>query len=274
MRSVVELAARPGFTVSAVTCRDDHARWSPVEAPLGHRMVLVRSGRFRRRSAHGPADLDPTLAYVGLPGEEEHFAHPSGGDVCTSVSVDAGTWAVVTGGAERLARSTVYVDAHVELTHRRVLAAARGGDLDYALVEQLLALLATAVRQLVTASTPVAAPGSAGDAALVAAAREAIGCGHPAAARLFSLAELLAVSPYRLSRAFPRELGVSLTRYRNRVRVARALERLEHGEGGLAQIAADLEFADQAHLTRTVREHLGHTPTALRRVLRGGAATV
>lgn len=82
-------------------------------------------------------------------------------------------------------------------------------------------------------------------------------------------AESLRVSPYRLSRAFSREVGVSLTRFRDRVRVGRAVERLEAGEEDLAGLAADLGFADQAHMTRTVRAHLGHTPTALRRLLVG-----
>ncbi|GAA4086563.1 hypothetical protein GCM10022248_65360 [Nonomuraea soli] len=49
--------------------------------------------------------------------------------------------------------------------------------------------------------------------------------------------------------------------------MSRALDRLEQGEPSLALLAADLGFADQAHLTRTVRHHLGHTPTALRRLL-------
>jgi AraC-like DNA-binding protein len=60
---------------------------------------------------------------------------------------------------------------------------------------------------------------------------------------------------------------VPLTRYRNRVRAARALDRIEAGEPSLAVLAADLGFADQAHLCRTVREHLEHTPTALRGLL-------
>ncbi|MFJ8581768.1 helix-turn-helix transcriptional regulator [Micromonospora sp. NPDC093277] len=97
--------------------------------------------------------------------------------------------------------------------------------------------------------------------------RALIGEGDPAAHGLFPLAAMLGVSPYRLSRAFTRELGVSLTRYRNRVRLGRALDRLEGGESSLGVLAADLGFADQAHLCRTVREHLGHTPTALRRLL-------
>ena len=95
-----------------------------------------------------------------------------------------------------------------------------------------------------------------------------IGDGHPAANGLFPLAELLEVSPYRLSRGFTRELGVSLTRYRNRVRIGRALDRLENGESHLGALAADLGFADQAHLCRTMREQLGHTPTVLRQLLR------
>jgi AraC-like DNA-binding protein len=101
----------------------------------------------------------------------------------------------------------------------------------------------------------------------VAAAREAINQHHPAAGTLLSLAALLGVSPYRLSRAFTRHLGVSLTRYRNRVRVGHALDRLENGESSLGVLAADLGFADQAHLCRTMRDHLGEPPAALRRQL-------
>jgi AraC-like DNA-binding protein len=89
--------------------------------------------------------------------------------------------------------------------------------------------------------------------------------GAPEADRLPAPAALLNVSPYRLSRAFSRYRGLSLTRYRNRVRVGRALDRLIDGDTGLADLAAHLGFADQAHLTRTVRAHAGHTPVALRR---------
>ena len=82
-----------------------------------------------------------------------------------------------------------------------------------------------------------------------------------------SLARSLAVSPYRLSRAFTAELGVSLTRYRNRIRVGRAMERLAEGAPNLAGLAAELGFADQAHLSRTLRQHVGNTPTAVRRLV-------
>ncbi|MQY12466.1 hypothetical protein SRB5_26000 [Streptomyces sp. RB5] len=132
----------------------------------------------------------------------------------------------------------------------------------------MLTLLATAVTRAVPGPTPSAVGGpTTGDRALVAAAREAITAEHPASTTLVSLAELLGASPFRLSRAFPRELGVSVTHYRHRVRIGRALDRLEAGETSLSTLAADLGYADQAHLTCTLRQHLGHTPTALRRLL-------
>jgi AraC-like DNA-binding protein len=259
VRQAVEIAARPGYSVSVVTCADDHTGWSPPEVSTGYRMVLVRRGRFRRRVRGAVADVEPTTAYLAELGDEERFAHPAGGDVCTSVSFGPDLWRRLAG--ERRVPATVYVDGALDLAHRRTVAAA--ADPDYALAEELQALVGRAITQAGTAP----AVGRGDDRELVARAREAIAADDPAAAGLFPLAELLAVSPYRLSRAFTRELGVSLTRYRNRVRVGRALDRLEAGERGLAVLAADLGFADQAHLTRVVREHAGRTPGALRRLL-------
>lgn len=252
--SASTLAARPEFTVTVVRCRSDHVRWSRPESRDDHRLVLVRRGRFRRSADGTDADLDPTMAYLGAPGEQERFAHPAGGDVCTSVSFEPSLL-----GRPPAAR-TVYVDARVDLAHRRLVAAAGTGDIDYALAEELLRLVAAAAGEPAPRNRPT-------DRALAAAAREAVIEEAPEAGGLCALAALLEVSPYRLSRVFSRETGVSLTRYRNRVRVARAMDRIAEGEPSLADLAARLGFADQAHLTRVVREHVGHTPTALRRLL-------
>lgn len=262
---MVDVAARPEFAIRAVTCHADHAWWSPPEIRGDYMLVLVRRGRFRRRAAGFTAEVDPTLAYLGIPGDEERFAHPAGGDVCTAVTLSPGLWRTVVGDDARPGRPTVYVGARLEVAHRRCLIAARTGDVDYAVVHELLELIAAARAQ---AGGRWAGRGSArDDARLVDQGREAILEDHAGSEALLSLADLLQVSPYRLSRAFTRELGVSLTRYRNRVRVGRALDRLEQGENSLADLAADLRFADQAHLSRTIREHVGHTPVELRRLL-------
>lgn len=263
MQSTVRLATDAEYGVDVVTCTDDHTRWSAPEAEHDHELVLVRRGRFRRRVAGIEAEIDPTLAYLSASGTEGQYAHPDGGDVCTVVTLRPSLWQSLTGDPKRFDRSTVYVDARVDLAHRRVLAAARGGDVGYGVAEELLRLIHHAVGQVATI------PGGEGSGRrrLVDRARAAIIDHHPEAGGLLPLARSLAVSPYRLSRAFTVELGVSLTRYRNRVRVARALDRLERGELSLADLAADLGFADQAHLSRTIRQHIGHTPTTVRRLL-------
>ncbi|MFI6938080.1 helix-turn-helix domain-containing protein [Streptomyces sp. NPDC050418] len=267
MLSAELVAGRADFEVRAVACRSDHSRWSAPEVCDAYRVVLVRRGRFRRRSRGSAVDLDTSLAYFATPGDEEHFAHPSGGDHCTSIEVSPALWRSLAGEGTAGA-GTTYVDPALDLSHRRLLMAARSGDVDYAATEELLALLATAVTRTVSGPTPSEGAGpTARDRALVAAAREAIADEHPSSATLFALADLLGASPYRLSRAFPRELGVSVTHYRHRVRIGRALDRIEAGETSLGVLAADLGYADQAHLTRTFRRHLGHTPTALRRLL-------
>jgi AraC-like DNA-binding protein len=262
-----KLAHRTGYRVSAVTCRDDRKGWSEQESPDIYRVVLVRRGRFRRRVAGVVEELDPTVAYVGTPHDEEHFAHPEGGDVCTLVSLTPTLWSRLAGEDARPARSTVYVDPRLDLAHRRVVAAARTGDVDDALTEDLVDLLGGVVEQVVAGPTPTGTRRPGGDSDLVASARRVIAEDHPGSAGLLPLAELLGVSPYRLSRAFTRELGVSLTRYRNRVRLGRALQRIEEGEPNLAALAAELGFADQAHLTRMMSAHLGRTPGTVRRLL-------
>jgi AraC-like DNA-binding protein len=74
-------------------------------------------------------------------------------------------------------------------------------------------------------------------------------------------------SPHHLSRVFGRVTGSSISGYRNRIRVSRALDRIAQGETSLAALACDLGFSDHAHLTRTIRAVTGHTPTACRAAL-------
>jgi AraC-like DNA-binding protein len=261
---MVTLAARPHFSLQAWTCRPDGPSWSAVERPIDGRLVLVRSGRFQRRASDGPVDLDQTVGYVGAPGEEDQFAHPHGGDAGTSVRLSAASWRQLVGDPGRIRRPTFYVDARLELAHRRLLAAA---EIDYRLAENLVALTVGALRTVTDRHAPLNDRPAPADAGLVQRARAAIHDDHPAARGLFPLAEHLDASPYRLSRAFPKELGVTLTSYRNRVRLGRALDRLQRGESTLAGVAAELGFADQAHFSRVARNHLGHTPAALRREL-------
>ncbi|WP_454790099.1 helix-turn-helix domain-containing protein [Mycolicibacterium lutetiense] len=272
MLTAQTLIARPDFTVATWNCTGGGADWSEPECPVDGRFVLVRSGGFRRRGSGGPVEHDATLGYLGAPGESEQFAHPHGGDACTSVQLSAQNWWQLAGEPGRTGPGAVYVDARLELTHRRLLAT-HHHDPDYQLAERLVQLVGTALSAAAQRPVPAAdAPGRPADRRMVAQARDAIRQADDTAVGLFSLAGALGVSAYRLSRSFSNELGVSVTRYRNRVRVGKALDLLQRGESTMADIAAALGFADQAHLCRTLRQHTGYTPTAVRRELCGTAA--
>jgi AraC-like DNA-binding protein len=60
-------------------------------------------------------------------------------------------------------------------------------------------------------------------------------------------------------------MGMSISAYRLRLRLREAHARIAAGEQNLSRLAAELGFADHSHMTRTMREQLGMTPTAIRR---------
>ena len=133
----------------------------------------------------------------------------------------------------------------------------------FEVAERALALLAAVLERAHPARIASGRPATAAARAEgVEAAREVIAA-HPRTG-LLELARTVAISPHHLSRIFAQRTGETVSRYRNRIRVRMALERLADGETSLARLAGDLGFADQSHLCRVVRSEVGHSPTQLR----------
>lgn len=84
---------------------------------------------------------------------------------------------------------------------------------------------------------------------------------------LTELSELGGVHPGHMARAFKQRFGVSVGAYHRRLRIAEAARRLSRCDEPIARVANATGFADQAHLTRTMKRELGITPAALRREL-------
>jgi AraC-like DNA-binding protein len=82
------------------------------------------------------------------------------------------------------------------------------------------------------------------------------------------LAATVGLSAPRLRALAHQQIGMPLTRWRVWARLRRAAEALGEGQP-LAQAAIIAGFADQAHLTRWMREMIGLTPAAVAPVLRG-----
>jgi AraC-like DNA-binding protein len=81
-----------------------------------------------------------------------------------------------------------------------------------------------------------------------------------------SLAAKVGLSPQRLRALAQSQLGMPLARWRVWTRLRRAAEALQNGQS-LADAAITAGFADQAHLTRQMREMMGVTPAAVLPIL-------
>jgi AraC-like DNA-binding protein len=72
------------------------------------------------------------------------------------------------------------------------------------------------------------------------------------------------IAPWTISRGFAQVFGVSPEAFRARVRARKAWKAVQGTAAPLAAIAAELGFADQAHMTRSVKELTGLPPQAWR----------
>lgn len=80
---------------------------------------------------------------------------------------------------------------------------------------------------------------------------------------LENLAAVVNLSPYYFARLFKEEIGIAPHQYLIQQRVERAKQLLIEGNLSLAQIANCVGFADQSHLSRHFKQHLGLSPKAL-----------
>jgi AraC-like DNA-binding protein len=82
-----------------------------------------------------------------------------------------------------------------------------------------------------------------------------------------SLGSVAGYAPHHLSRVFRSTTGMTLSAYRDRVRLGRAITLLQDGMR-VADVAADLGYVDHAHLTRRATHLLGVAPSAFRSAAR------
>jgi AraC-like DNA-binding protein len=256
------LAEHDGLSVSDVVCHHRAGRGSdePVDALA---IVFVRRGRYLRSANGRETLLDPTLAYAMTPGQEQRCDHlDDAGDSCTMLGMTAAAAAELWGDSE-LPVAAWPTHGTVDLRHRLLLAAAgRGEETD----EATVALAATALEQVDRARVASGRPATERARRAIADGARILLADEPRSS-LVQLARALSVSPHHLSRIFSEQTASTISTHRRRIRVRAALDRLEHGEQNLARLAADVGFADHAHLTRTIRRETGTTPSRLRELL-------
>lgn len=224
-------------------------------------LVVVRRGVFARRTRNGTVLHDATTGYLSAPGEAEEFAHPvDGADACTAIRLTPRLLASLAGGDPSLAVPDLPLTPDSHQAVGQAVTMAGHGDPEEAVVLAITGLLARRVPRLVAAGRPGTV---AARRRLVDEAREILHA-QPGIG-LTDLARHVGCSLHHLSRLFSQQTGGGVSRYRNRIRIAEAVERVRDGATDLAALAHDLGFADQAHFTRTGRALTGQPPGSWRK---------
>ncbi|HJP89549.1 MAG TPA: AraC family transcriptional regulator [Candidatus Limnocylindrales bacterium] len=100
-------------------------------------------------------------------------------------------------------------------------------------------------------------------------AREVLNDRYADSLSLDDIADAVGVEPERLARGFRRAYGESLGDYLRRIRVNAAAARLASTDEPIANVAGEVGFADQSHLTRWFARYLQTTPGKYRGATRG-----
>jgi AraC-like DNA-binding protein len=218
-------------------------------------------GRLLRAGAGAVALLDPDVVHTGQAGTAAGWSYrvlyPKV-SVVTDVAAELG-WPA---GTPRFPQTVLYDPATAALVRSAHRSAEHGDDLASS------TLLRTALAELLrghAAGGPAASPNRSRRApAAVGVVRDLLHERLDDPPTLAELAAMTELSQFALLRAFRAEMGLPPHAYLNQLRVRRARLLLDDGVPA-ADVAAQVGFADQAHLTRHFKRVVGVPPAAYQR---------
>ena len=233
------------------------AHWSPSYQVASPRLVLPASGATEFRMAGQTVLLDGLTALslsAGLLYQMKPCADAARASIVVSAPAHArhvlppsDVWALSPRAVWLLRR------------HWRAIALGQGA-------ESTQALLQTVLRH----APPVARMQGRAAPAVQRAQRFMVANTPAAGAAPWTLndvADAACCSLFHLARSFRKHTGLSLHGYRQRLRLATALQRLEEGERDIAALAHELGYSSQSHLGAAFVQELGVTPAQARREL-------
>ncbi|GGE20183.1 transcriptional regulator [Aureimonas endophytica] len=237
---------------------------------------LVMGGAIELRTRTG-SGLATAGSFVLINSEELHRGSPAGGDgwICRTIHVHPEAIRAAADEQRTIGRrdtasfkGPTFRDA--ELTqllldlHRQ---SERGGS---ALQRQSLfvALLSSLLERHVR--DPINARSGREEPRAVALARSFLDENLSDKVTLDELACEVGLTPFRLLRSFQKATGITPHQYQLQARVRQAHARLRLDES-LAEIALDVGFADQAHMTRVFKAIMGATPGQFRMAANRGS---
>lgn len=243
--------------VERVVLHAPSAQWSPDYVVASPRLVLPASGATEFRMAGQNVLLDGLTA-LGLPAGLLYQMKPCADAARTSIVVSAQPGvghALLASDAWALSPRAVWLLRR----HWRAIGLGRAG-------ESTQVLLQTVLRY-----APPVAPFQGRSAPAVQRAQRFMvartAATDAAPWTLNDVADAACSSLFHLARSFRKHTGLSLHGYRQRLRLAAALQRLEEGERDIAALAHELGYSSQSHLGAAFVRELGVTPAQARREL-------
>ena len=254
-------ASAPGFATAG-----------EIVAPV---VVFPRRSVWIRHAGGEAFVADAHTATLYNVGQHYRRAAISGdGDVSDWFRVSAPVLAEVLGAAGERAedpdapftRPWVAASTRVSLAERalfaRIRASAPGDSLE--VDETALALLANLLGGARRGSPTASRRRQEAHAAVVQAARAALGAAVTRHTSLSELAARVGCSPFHLCRVFRREAGTTLYGYRDRLRLFAALEHILDRQADLTEAALHAGYSSHSHFTWAFRRTFALTPSAVR----------
>lgn len=224
--------------------------------------LFVRAGCFTLRDARGEVLVDPTTCVLGSPRQFAEITHPiTGGDTYLQVQLSPDLWHQLT--SDEQVPLSARVSGQMQVAGRAMLTAGHRGVDAMTLEEEALNLVAAAMTQAVPTRMASGRPSSDQRRRRLAEDARTILISDPHMCSVGEVATLLECSPFHLSRVFRAYTGMTLAGYRTQLRVNFALQLLSDGGTSIADAALQSGFADQAHLSRVIRDQTSLTPSQI-----------
>jgi AraC-like DNA-binding protein len=258
----------PVVRLHDVVCRGECRHRGDEECASATLLVFPYRGVYVRHVGSSDSVAEANQVLFFNQAEAYAVSHPvTGGDACLSLSIDEALLRELAPRDQVSGSGPLIFHArHKPIDPRsQALTALLRHSLTQGAAEILEAetLALTLVRRALGERNPIRTV-TYGKRKLVDRAKLILS-GDPA--RRWTLAEIAAeagVSPVYLTQLFQQVEGVPLYRYQLRLRLARALDRLDRAED-LTELALDLGFSSHSHFTAAFRQAYGRSPADFRR---------
>jgi AraC family transcriptional regulator len=250
------------LTVFDWHCRGDAIGTGAEEVLPACEVSIGRTGSHALRTVEGETLVEPTHLLCVNAGEPfRPVRRALGLDRRTRIALGPDAMRDLLGdAASRFPVRTAPLSARAALRHHELLRHVRAPARDELAIHTLaleLAGHAAGAAQPRRAARPTAAVRDA-----IHAVQELLARRYAEPLTLTGLAAAVELSPWHLSRTFRSHVGVGVHRYRTRLRLLSALDRLRDSRRpDLAGIALDVGFASHSHFTREFRAFFGAPPS-------------